>query len=539
MPSVPRVEADDKRVDLQVENAFEGDHAAAKAIDAQRAASREHSLSPLAAFKAYKKAICWSVLVSMVIVMESYDTILVVSFFAYPTFQQQFGDKLANGSYSVPPQWQSAMSLGASVGIIIGIFLNGQIIDRFGTKRILLASLFVLTGFIGIVFAATSRGMFLAGQILCGIPWGTMNVIAPAYAIETAPLALRHYGPSFVNLCWVIGHIIGAGVLTGLVGDKTVWGWKIPLALQWVFPVPLFAAILFAPESPWWLVRRGRHDEALKSVKRLADSTVDHDEVVALIDHTVKLEREMNFGSSYLDCFKGVDLRRTEIAVVCWCAQTFVGFSIQGYQTYFFTQAGMASSDSFKLTLGTYSIAFVGTALAMPLQQRFDRKSIWMAGICCMLPVMLAVGIMACMTQTKALQWAQGCILLVWFFCYGWSVGPLPYVICSEIGSAQLRQKTIAIARGSYYITQIVNTVAAPYILNPTAANLKGKAGFIPTGLMVLLLAWSFFRLPETKGRNFEELDIMFAKKVPARKFKSYVIQAEEEFGVDAKVSAH
>jgi hypothetical protein len=83
-------------------------------------------------------------------------------------------------------------------------------------------------------------------------------------------------------------------------------------------------------------------------------------------------------------------------------------------------------------------------------------------------------------------------------------------VICSEIGSAQLRQKTIAIARGSYYITQIVNTVAAPYILNPTAANLKGKAGFIPTGLMVLLLAWSFFRLPETKGRNFEELDIMF-----------------------------
>jgi hypothetical protein len=66
MPSVPRVEADDKRVDLQVENAFEGDHAAAKAIDAQRAASREHSLSPLAAFKAYKKAICWSVLVSMV-----------------------------------------------------------------------------------------------------------------------------------------------------------------------------------------------------------------------------------------------------------------------------------------------------------------------------------------------------------------------------------------------------------------------------------------------------------------------------------------
>jgi SP family general alpha glucoside:H+ symporter-like MFS transporter len=202
---------------------------------------------------------------------------------------------------------------------------------------------------------------------------------------------------------------------------------------QWVFPVPLFAAILFAPESPWWLVRRGRHDEALKSVKRLADSTVDHDEVVALIDHTVKLEREMNFGSSYLDCFKGVDLRRTEIAVVCWCAQTFVGFSIQSvFPTSCHRHARFAealtgvtkptSSPRRTCNLSTTAKGWAhqtsgmasSTALAMPLQQRFDRKSIWMAGICCMLPVMLAVGIMACMTQTKALQWAQGCILLVW-----------------------------------------------------------------------------------------------------------------------------
>ena len=111
----------------------------------------------------------------------------------------------------------------------------------------------------------------------------------------------------------------------------------------------------------------------------------------------------------------------------------------------------------------------------MPLQQRFDRRTIWLAGIGCMLPVMLAVGAMACVpTQTSGLQWAQGCILLVWFFCYGWSVGPLPFVICSEIGSAQLRSKTIALARGSYYVTQIINTIVAPYVLNPTAGNVSG-----------------------------------------------------------------
>jgi SP family general alpha glucoside:H+ symporter-like MFS transporter len=103
-------------------------------------------------------------------------------------------------------------------------------------------------------------------------------------------------------------------------------------------------------------------------------------------------------------------------------------------------------------------------------------------------------------------------MVLVWFFCYGWSVGPLPYVISAEVGSAQLRSKTIAVARGSYVITQIANTVAAPYVLNPTAGNLKGKGAFIPFSFMAVLLVWSYFRLPETKGRSFEELDILFGE---------------------------
>jgi SP family general alpha glucoside:H+ symporter-like MFS transporter len=91
-----------------------------------------------------------------------------------------------------------------------------------------------------------------------------------------------------------------------------------------------------------------------------------------------------------------------------------------------------------------------------------------------------------------------------------------------------LRQKTIAIARASYYIVGIANTVSTPYILNAAEANLRGKAAFIPAGFIVLLAVWSYFRLPETKGRSFEDLDIMFAEKIPARKFKNHVIGGED-----------
>ena len=146
--------------------------------------------------------------------------------------------------------------------------------------------------------------------------------------------------------------------------------------MQWIFPVPLLIAAIFAPSSPWWLVRRGRKDDAVKAMKRLSDDTVDHQSVVTLIEHTVELERQLNFGSSYSALFKGIDRRRTEIAVVTWCAQTAVGFCIQGYQTYFFTQACVVSFDVRSHTVGWPRQTLSSSPLALtalPLSARRSR----------------------------------------------------------------------------------------------------------------------------------------------------------------------
>ncbi|BEI86280.1 hypothetical protein CcaverHIS002_0605670 [Cutaneotrichosporon cavernicola] len=502
---------------------------------AQKFKEAEESMSLGATFRAYKKALAWSVLVSMNIVMESYGTILLNSFYAQPAFLAKFGEVGHSGKLEIPAKWQTSMSLASSVGIIIGIWLNGLVVDRWGYKKIMVASLIALSGFVALPFAATSKGMIVAGMLLCGLPWGTLNVIAPAYAVEVLPPAIRHYGPTYVNQCWVIGHLIGAGVQTGLLSNHGQWGWRIPFALQWMWPVPLIIGALLCPESPWWLVRHGRTADAVHSMKRLASSAIDHEEAVALIEHTVRLERDLDFGSTYSDMVRGVDRRRTEIGTVALSSQALVGFIVQGYQTYFFKQAGMPTTDSFKLTLGTYGIAFVGTALSMPLQDRFGRRTLWLAGMAWMLCTMVPVGILACVHQTQSVMWAEGIILMVWFGGYGWSVGPLAFVIASEVGSAQLRAKTIAVARGMQYLITIANTVVAPYVLNSDQANLKGKAAFIPAGFTVVLIVWSYFRLPETKGRSFDELDVLFAKRVPARKFRDYVVTIEDEMPASAK----
>lgn len=102
--------------------------------------------------------------------------------------------------------------------------------------------------------------------------------------------------------------------------------------------------LLFAPESPWFLVRAGRRAEALRSLGRLSDGggggvdANNNRETLSLIQHTVDLERQLDFGSSVRDCFRGADLRRTEIACVTWSSQIWTQFALAS-GTYFFEVA--------------------------------------------------------------------------------------------------------------------------------------------------------------------------------------------------------
>jgi MFS transporter, SP family, general alpha glucoside:H+ symporter len=105
--------------------------------------------------------------------------------------------------------------------------------------------------------------------------------------------------------------------------------WRIPYALQWIWPVPLACGIWLAPESPWWLVRKGRLDDAKKSLIRLTSVNRQHDfdadETVAMIAHTTQLEQQITSGASYMDLFRGTDLRRTEIVCMVWAIQNVCG----------------------------------------------------------------------------------------------------------------------------------------------------------------------------------------------------------------------
>lgn len=367
--------------------------------------------------------------------------------------------------------------------------------------------------------------MLLVGEILCGIPWGVFQTITTTYAAEVSPVALRPYLTSYVNLCWVIGQIIGSGVLRAVVAKSDQWAYRIPFALQWVWPVPLLIGIGLAPESPWWLVRKNRFEEAEATVRRLTSPSskadCDPQQVVAMMIHTNEREKNISSGTTYYDCFKGVDLRRTEICCMVCMTQILCGGGLMSYASYFYEQAGLSSANSFDMTMGQFGLGAIGVFIAWGLIPWFGRRTLFLVGLGLLCAFLLIIGVISIAHQTEATAWAIGSMLIIYTFVYDVTIGPLCYSLVAEVTSTRLRQKTIVIARNSYLITYIINNILTPRMLNPTAWDWKGKTGFFWAAVCFLSLIWAIFRLPEPKGRTYAELDVLFERKISARKFAS------------------
>jgi SP family general alpha glucoside:H+ symporter-like MFS transporter len=307
-------------------------------------------------------------------------------------------------------------------------------------------------------------------------------------------------------------------------------GYKIPFALQWMWPVPLIIGISFAPESPWWLVRRNRKEDAKKALLRLtsrnSETNFNADETISMMVHTNEFEKAAETGTSYWDLFKGkVALRRTEIVCVVWSIQTLCGSSFMGYSTYFYQQAGMAVENSFSMSLGQYAIGAVGTVFSWFLMKHFGRRSLYLYGQAIMVVLLLAIGFTSLAGKDNvSAQWGIGSLLLIYTFIYDSTVGPVCYSLVAELTSTRLKTKSIVLARNIYNMVGIVTNIITPRMLNPSAWNWGAKSGFFWAGLCALCCAWTYFRLPEPKGRTYGELDILFEQRVSARKFKSTMV---------------
>ncbi|KAL2192502.1 general substrate transporter [Corynascus similis CBS 632.67] len=493
----------------------------------------EHALGFWPAIRQYPQATFWSMFFCLAVVMAGYDAQIITSFYALPAFQHKYGGIVSGGKYEVSAPWQTALGMGNPIGQILGALASGYPLEKFGRRWTLAICCLWSIALVFVQFFATSIGMLCAGEILGGLAYGFYVVIAPTYSSEICPLALRGFLTTSVNLAFVIGQFVAQGVAAGLETRLDEWAYKAPFALQWLWPVIILAGLPFAPESPYWLVRQNRKQDARRALVKLSSSRnpPDIDQVLLGIEQTDLLEMELEATSSYQDCLRGVHLTRTEISIMVYLIQVIGGNPLIAYATYFFEQAGLNPSDAFNMGVGNTALGFVGTVTSWSLMNYFGfgRRAIYNTGMVFMTLLLFVIGFLSIPTNNKGAVWAMATLMDIWTFTYQMTVGPICFVIISEISATRLRSKTIAIATAVQAAATIVTTVAMPYMLNTEEANLGGKAGFLFGGISFLCLVWCYLRLPESRGRTFEELDILFQRRIPARQFKNFDLLGERE----------
>nr|SIP56059.1 putative Sugar Porter [Yarrowia galli] len=481
----------------------------------------ENSLTLWNTLRIYRKCVFWSLVMCCLIVMDGYDGFLIPSFYAVSSFQRKFGVQLPDASWTIEAKWQTAFMVGSPIGRITGALGVGLLADKYGRKKVTLVPLALLTGIIFIVFFAKDKAMLCVGWTLSGLIWGVFNTMAPTYVSEICPVSLRSTFAAAINLSWVIGQFISTAVLTASESQQNQWSYRIPLAVQWFWPLVLIPLIAFMPESPWWTLKQGDEERTRKVLERLVNKNdVDIDTYLEYMCHTIQEEDD---SGKFSDCFKGADLRRTEICCFTYFVQPLSGLYLLSYVAYFLQLTGIPRDVVFKMTLGITAVAVLASLVSPLVILHFKRRTLYMGSLTLMACTLLAIGI----TQkfdTQAARWAAGILVFVWVGTYDTTIGPLTYVIVSETSSVQLRSKTVALASISNSLIVIVLHVTVPYLMNEEEAHMGAYVAFVWAPFCIMAIIWAFFRLPELKGMSFLEIEQLFqnerARKVENQQSK-------------------
>jgi hypothetical protein len=195
------------------------------------------------------------------------------------------------------------------------------------------------------------------------------------------------------------------------------------------------------------------------------------------------------------------------------------------YSTYYAQLAGYSTSMSFKLLVVQQILAMTGNMMSWTLIDRAGRRGLTVYGTLGLTALLWIMGGLAVGGSRAQLKGAVA-MVLVYAWLYNLTIGATAYTYLTEVATARLRAKTIAIGLATQSGFGLMWSFVLPYLFNPDKADLGGKVGFIFGGLAIPCFVFLWWYQPETAGRSYDELDEMFMKRIPARAFGRYQTEA-------------
>lgn len=214
----------------------------------------------------------------------------------------------AADAWEIPSSWQSAGSGAPQAAIACGCLVAGLIGDKFGRiKTFMIASIIAIIGII-IQASAFSYWQILVGRMVNGVSMGIICNAVPIYQAECAPAKIRGSLVNAYQFWLLVGGTMAVTVNYCLYTRVDQWAYRVVIILQFLIPIVMLIGVFVLPESPRWLIKKGRRDDAAKVLQLLRRGTP-----AAVIEEEVNLlaaaedEQERNFhASTWLDCFRYV-----------------------------------------------------------------------------------------------------------------------------------------------------------------------------------------------------------------------------------------
>ncbi|KAH8651140.1 MFS hexose transporter [Xylariales sp. PMI_506] len=488
----------------------------------------DHELTIRQALKTQTASVMWALFAAWTILLAAYDSSAAGLYLSIPKFREDFGNPY-EGDYVLPASWQSAFAAAPVATAIIGALTSAAISDVIGRKYTVMGSLVISYAAISLEMVATTDAQFFGAEFMNGFSVGTLGTVCVTYIGEVAPLPLRGVLNCITGMAYTIAPFFTSIILQFVGTLDTRWAYRSLFVSQYGFAFVSTVFVIFMPESPWWLVQKEQDERALQSLRKLGHKNGDETKRLAYIKLTLEEVKKETEGVTYFECFRKSNLRRTIIAIAPLSIQALSGVSwMAGYSTYYMELAGYSTYESFTLTVIINVVSIIGNVMSWFLIDRFGRRDLQFWGLFGLTAMLLIAGGLA--TQTKNTSMIKGVVALIMLYnwWYGVTIGSTAYVLLCEVATSRLRGKTIAIGFGVQNAIYLMWSFVLPYMFNPDEANMGAKVAFVFGGLCVICLVYLYFCQPETTGRSYEELDELFMKRVPARKFKDYITDAEK-----------
>ncbi|KAJ5256738.1 hypothetical protein N7478_012842 [Penicillium angulare] len=441
--------------------------------------------------------------------LDGYQINLNGGIVANTGFIRQFASK---GRTTMNSTYVSAWGGIQSAGQTVGQILLQYVTEAYGRKVALYIIWVDLVISIFIESFATRWEHWLVAKLFSGMGVGMLQSTLPLYLSEIAPTQLRGFYINAYSFWFVLGQIF-ASVALNRLNDTDPMDFRTPIYTQWAMIGCTAIIFILIPESPWWLVSKGKLDEAANVLRKFNGKVEGYDvqEQISVMDGTVTEERllaERNAEIGKLAVFKGRNLIRFIIASWPKITQQFVGLAVfNTYATYFFQYAG--NKNPFLVTVILSCVQLLSMILTATLTDQFGRRPLTVYPY--------AVTVFS---------------LLIFFACLATfsttGASAIGYAYPAEVPQQRLRAQTSGWALALSNGVAILFSFCTPLMIdNGSVSHWGVKTGFFfaGSGTIAVIVAW--FILPEVTRRTPAEIDELFEKKVNLRKFKGYVTEVQ------------